>query len=332
MTHSSEVLLDGDQTAYYRGDAEFMRSLASDLFDMTPMKSERNRGYFSVRSWYSGNIVLLQSHYDASLVRRDKSRAENSSNALLIQRYVSGGVRSEKDGFNMDRKPGEVYLLDHGRPVETIQSPIVSDCIYLPKDVIGYDPDRHPPFVRFSENEVWGPIIFAEFDHIFRGLLGNNTLDTLALDRLLACFREAIGSAGEACDERRLARDAIARQIHRFIDSNLEDPSLSVTSILGKFGVSRASLYRMFDDHGGVRQFISDRRLNRAVIELAERPLVRGRVSAVAEKWGFSSDANFNRSVRRQFGVAPGSLFQFSLPAPQLLTPDPKLREVLVPS
>ena len=64
----------------------------------------------------------------------------------------------------------------------------------------------------------------------------------------------------------------------------------------------------MFEDRGGVRQFISDRRLLRAEVDISEGPLLRGEIARAAEQWGFSSAANFNRAIRREFGVTPGSL------------------------
>lgn len=33
-------------------------------------------------------------------------------------------------------------------------------------------------------------------------------------------------------------------------------------------------------------------------------------LSQVSERWGFSSDANFNRAVKLAFGRPPGSLFK----------------------
>ena len=45
-----------------------------------------------------------------------------------------------------------------------------------------------------------------------------------------------------------------------------------------------------------------------AVLDIAEGPIKRAAISDIAERWGFSSRPQFNRAVRRYFGVAPGSL------------------------
>ena len=72
------------------------------------------------------------------------------------------------------------------------------------------------------------------------------------------------------------ARKSLKIAVQKFIEEQLDRPQLNVTLTLQNFGVSRASLYRMFEMKDGVRNYISSRRLYRADTELAEAPLVRG--------------------------------------------------------
>jgi len=143
---------------------------------------------------------------------------------------------------------------------------------------------------------------------MFERLNACKRLDLSAFSRFIACLKLAIGSEDQDTDVRRRARDAVAAAIRVHIEQNLESYSLSTTSLLRQFGVSRASLYRMFESSGGVRQYISDRRLYRAVLDLNKSPLRRGQINQISEKWGFSSAASFNRAIRREFGVTPGSM------------------------
>ncbi|MEM9842024.1 MAG: helix-turn-helix domain-containing protein, partial [Pseudomonadota bacterium] len=83
---------------------------------------------------------------------------------------------------------------------------------------------------------------------------------------------------------------------------------------------SRAGLYRMFEQQGGVRHYITERRAVRAVLELSQGAQTRGAVQDAADRWGFSSGPNFNRVIKRMFGVTPGALLEAK---PDLRRPTP---------
>ncbi|MEL7113396.1 MAG: hypothetical protein AAGK93_10740, partial [Pseudomonadota bacterium] len=72
--------------------------------------------------------------------------------------------------------------------------------------------------------------------------------------------------------------------------------------------LSRATLYRMFEPLGGVRNYLMYRRAVAALFDLAEAKAERGSVLRVCERWNFSPPANFNRSIQRLFGNSPRAL------------------------
>ncbi|MFN3213111.1 MAG: helix-turn-helix domain-containing protein [Henriciella sp.] len=72
--------------------------------------------------------------------------------------------------------------------------------------------------------------------------------------------------------------------------------------------MSRASLYRMFQRYDGVRSYITQRRSVRAIIEIAAPPKIRGALRRAAERWGFSTQPNFNRTINKLFGAPPSKL------------------------
>ena len=52
--------------------------------------------------------------------------------------------------------------------------------------------------------------------------------------------------------------------VRRYIDRKLASPDLSANSIAAEFGLSRASLYRLFEPAGGIAKYIRKVRLSRA--------------------------------------------------------------------
>ena len=78
--------------------------------------------------------------------------------------------------------------------------------------------------------------------------------------------------------------------------------------ILGRFGVSRASLYRMFEIYGGIRHYITHLRASKAVLHVWQNQKQRGIVRSAQTRWGFATGNDFNRTVRRLFGNTPKRL------------------------
>lgn len=130
-----------------------------------------------------------------------------------------------------------------------------------------------------------------------------------AVEGFFACVKIALGVHPQREDVRAHARAALNELIYRHIEDNLGDPDLTPGSLLEAFGVSRSSLFRMFEPRGGVRNYIMERRAIRAVLDISTSPPERGVLREISEKWGFSTQPNFNRTIQRLFGASPGRLF-----------------------
>ena len=290
------------------GPSEAVRESTADFFDMTPIASDSNSGFYKTKSWFGENCLFTLPSMDTAAVRRSKAQAESGQHLVMIQRFLTGHLLGRLGDVSVDRQTGEIYLVDLEHRYECLQFPAVIQNVFFPKSVLGYESGKHAPFMHLSRHPTFAKLLGQLLDRIYVELNSQNALNPALYDQLIACVKLAIGCDPREADVRRHARIAMTDLICRFIESHLESWDLSVTTILREFGVSRASLYRMFEQKGGVRQYISDRRLFRAVSEISRRPLVRGELSRIADKWGFSSNANFNRAVKRQFGVPPGAL------------------------
>lgn len=294
-----------------------VRDTLGQLFDITPLTSPNNSGLHRNRHWYGEKCIFTQLEADAFAVRRTKAQIANGEHLVFVHRYVDGYLRGRIGDLNIDREPGYIYLLDQASNVECVQRPATMQTVIFPKAALGFDPDQHPPLVKLSIENGIGKMLNGLFDLVFQGLNQKNEIVYETFNQLVACLQVGLGAPPAKSDIRAHARRAMRSTISQHIEQNLDHWDLSVDTILQNFGVSRASLYRLFDDRGGVRQYISDRRLLRAVLDIAEGPLQRGAISDVAERWGFSSGSNFNRAIRREFGVAPGSLI--NLPEEEVL-------------
>ena len=92
------------------------------------------------------------------------------------------------------------------------------------------------------------------------------------------------------------------RAIVAHIDANLHDTTLGPKSMCEDLGMSRATLYRLFEPAGGVAEFVRIRRLEtalRALVAPQNRDLG---IAEIAYGCGFKSLSSFSRAFRTHFG------------------------------
>lgn len=287
----------------------YLRDAVNTLYDLTPLKSDLDMGLHRNRAWHADTCIFSEAHDDPIAVRRRKSQVENAHHLLNVHRYIKGMFRGRVGDMSIDRDPNAIYIVDLSIRVEGVQSQSLMQSVFIPKAVLGYDPDHHERLIKYSGQIALGRLLASLHAELFDSLTRENSYSAETYEQFVSCLKLAFGTAGGEGDVRRQARAALKKQICSHIERHLNaGHDISVQSLLCNFGVSRASLFRMFQHDGGVRQYVSDRRLFRAVLEISDGPMLRGQITQIAEKWGFSSNPAFNRAVRRQFGVPPSGL------------------------
>jgi AraC-like DNA-binding protein len=146
----------------------------------------------------------------------------------------------------------------------------------------------------------------AEMNEIVTGVVG-----LAARVIALSARTKSSASAGPAPLESFLT-------VSRFIEANLGARDLGVDKLARTFGLSRASLYRLFEPVGGVASYIRTRRLARARQELTAPGLEDRRIGPIAYRAGFHSIPAFNRAFRTAYGQTPRSTRTTTTGAPTI--------------
>jgi AraC-like DNA-binding protein len=102
-------------------------------------------------------------------------------------------------------------------------------------------------------------------------------------------------------------------RVHRYIDAHIFNPDLTVDVICKDVGISRASLYRLFDSNNGVMHVIQKRRLHFAHEALTNVTSKRLKINDIAERFGFSSAKNFGRAFKNSYGYAPREAYEHTV-------------------
>ncbi|MEL6723878.1 MAG: AraC family transcriptional regulator [Pseudomonadota bacterium] len=277
---------------------------------LTPLQTKdgfgRARGVFCM----VGDWLMSESCQPPALIEMGTRHLVEGATHVDLERYVSGEERGrEGEDKTLLNRPGTLQFCDQQQTLKSIASTRCVQDITLPRALLDLPEDEPVMVPSVTPASAFGQLVFAEWDALYDHLKSGALAFTQSqLDRFAACVKIAMGLNPQREDVRAHARDALFRQICRYIETKLEDPHLSTSTLLDQFGVSRATLYRMFEPLGGVRNYLTDRRAGAALFFLSKSNGRRGFVQAACERWGFSSPANFNRTIQRLFGNSPKAL------------------------
>lgn len=295
-------------------------------WDCAPLHSEAPKRDFFANTWIVKDLIFSEASYDAMTNQHTHRHIQNTGQFVFVYRLVIGDSWVRSGHEVLRQNTGDIVVVDYAQPFESFNVPSLAQGMFCKHHELGLRPGDIAPIQLISGGSVMGQVLHNEFSTVFEILKGPRKATTYAaFHRLRACLQKAVNPSFERTSDRLKQRAALRRLILRYIEENLDDTALTTNTILRKFGTSRAGLYRMFEPYGGVRNYISDRRLLRALAEISESPFQRGIISDTADRWGFSSSAAFNRSVRSKFGVPPGAVFA----APLTKTIDSALPPVL---
>ena len=313
-----------------RGGVDLWQSLNAPFCSIAPIGPDADGYEYTATSWLVDTIVFSETNQQGMASQRNAWQVDETGDQICLYRLIEGQSIGHVSDQPFEQKSGETLLIDYSNTMDVIQSACRVEAAYIPYESLNYDPEFGRALTKLDPESAIGRLIDAELTHMFNHLRqGNTSLPSSSIQRFLGCVSFALSPHLSLSDVRSQSQQALHRAILAYVEANLQSATLSVDSILANFGTSRASLYRMFDDEGGVRNYITRRRLLRALIEIAQNPKRRGQIHAAAERWGFSSDANFNRTVRRHFGMSPGTLFSQPFQHQPLSVGTPRTRELL---
>jgi AraC-like DNA-binding protein len=288
------------------------RGALGEVFEVraTPLEIAAFRGEIDVHG--SARYVLSVSrHSPVSLVRRSASAVQERVAICLQVNGAASGLAGDRP---MSADPGDVIFIDLSQSLTLRQS--APDGL-VDEATLWTARDRILPLVA-DENALHGLVLKADspaatviratmqafagaapkmrlvdFDAVAEGLV------SLAAKSIAPALTEAGG---------RDAPPPLASfvTVRRYIDGRLSSPDLSASSIAAEFGLSRASLYRLFEPAGGIAKYIRKVRLTRAYQEITAAEFSNRRIGFIAYQLGFKNVSAFSRLFHEVYGVTPG--------------------------
>jgi AraC-like DNA-binding protein len=262
------------------------------------------------RSYAMGSILLGMVRASGQRFRRTtETIARSGVDHIILQLYVKGGYEGVAGKTPIRVEPGDLCVLDLAQTFETRARAFENVTLVVPRPMFDASllqaDDLHG--LVLPSSSVLAMLLARPLSALFE-YAPRMTFDecraavygTVAL--IFACLR---GEIERRDADRSVTADASLVRIRRYIEAQLSSADLSADSVALHFGMSRASLYRLFAPIGGIAEYIRSRRLHRAFFDLAAANARGMRISEVARRWQLGSDAHFARSFKAAYGITP---------------------------
>src|SRR5579883_645176 len=287
------------------------REAVATLFDVDELASgEVGRFRADIRSYALGPVLLgLARASGQRFARTPETIARSGVDHIILQLYVKGGYDGRAGHAAVRVRAGDICMLDLAQTLETRATAFENLTLVVPRPMF----DAH--LIRVED--LHGLVLPG--DGALARLLARHlaalfeaapqiTLDQCqsvvegTVSFIVACLK---GELERRDADHRATADASLFRIRQYIEAHLADAELSAHAVAAHFGLSRASLYRLFMPIGGVADYIRGRRLHRAFFDLAATTSRNTRISEVARRWQLGTDAHFTRLFKAAYGVTP---------------------------
>lgn len=265
-----------------------------------------------VEHWELGDLLLMDGISDELTIRRNRAHiAHDDLDHWIIRATRRGRLISCTDDRSYATTRGEIVLETLSEPFVDNWTPAGWVSVMIPRDAV---PELLPYYLQFGTGPIQSGAAALLSDFLMALADRLPEAEERDRDRFARTLRMMIVSCLQVESDlgrRELEVDTpLARErVRRVIRVNLGSARLDPERIGRLAGVSRSTLYRMFEPYGGVVHYVQAMRLDRVHADLAETAHNGSlTIAEIAERRGFHNTPAFNRAFKRRFGCTPGEV------------------------
>lgn len=273
------------------------------LKDSSPERFEARVEYYQIGELVLGTAKTQAQSFDRSRYQIGRDGVSH----YVLQFYIDGGCRARFAGQEALGSRGDFMTFDCAQPQMT-ETPDYT-CIHL-----------------FVPRQSLAPLLNAPDEQNMRVFSGGGALVGMFRDHLAALYRRAAFlTASEAAALARPTLELAAAVINgsvredtaagvqlalfdmicRHVIERVLDPALTPDSIAAHFRISPRKLSYLFQNAGGISNYIQEQRLHHARVALADSTQTGRSIAEIAEGYGFVHPQSFTRAFQRLHGLSP---------------------------
>jgi AraC-like DNA-binding protein len=255
------------------------------------------------------DVIVYHLRYNAhAIIRTPAQVATGLSDGISVQLYRRGSIRGAVGDVELYGAPDRIVLQDLAHPfsVWTDDSEVIG--VIVPRARIEcHDWIRmRAPVLSWPIDSSTGRVLASALTTLWAELPRAEMSDGPRLARsFVGVLNGLLQPSGNHLGDVRLALNVAIRQ---YIADHLDYLALDVDTLRREFFCSRATLYRLFEEDGGVARYIRDARLRACMHDLARPSATRKHIGLIATRWGFENPSHFNRLFKQSFGVVPSAV------------------------
>jgi AraC-like DNA-binding protein len=267
--------------------------------------SDEQRFTLASRTYPTPRAILMRCEGTAFIMQRGPALVAQGADQLIILLQIEGSVESNYAGRHGRREPGDVEIIDYARPLQSVASDYVNLIVHVSRDSV---PAAllalEPHGLLFPRGSGAANLIgaamqefYAQADALTMSEAEAAIEGIMALTTAFARARLAVEEPGHVKLRKKAALE--------YIDAHLGNAQLGPDDVAAAANVSRASLYRLLADEGGIRSVVLTRRLDQALRLMLLDGEDERSLADIAGRCGFGGTTQFIRAFRMRFGVAP---------------------------
>ena len=287
---------------------DFWRECIQDAFDVRRREGTVAEDVHASLQGYHLGDVLLGRAQDRGLDYTSSTSPQRSDH-ILIQSYLQGGLSGDMDGRDVSVSAGQTSVIDLARPMRGDRlgcADLVN--LVIPRDALSLGmQDLHGAVLEDERGEFLADYLVS----LLGALPSMQQSDAAGIaritrDMVAVCLRPTAENRERAM---RQIEAGYLRRAKRLIEEQLRAPDLTAGRLCCQLGISRSSLYRLFEPLGGVARYIQGRRLEQ-IREALRTPRETRSLRDLAQVYGFSDGAHLSRAFRARFGMSPSDVRQ----------------------
>lgn len=302
-----------------------LNTFSRGLYTYSPCELTGAAPRLDLNAWALDELAAASISYGPTRTQTSDQLDESFEDQVFLRWVRTGHVHVAIGDEIHKFGPRSLFLMQPGHHLTAIDEG-TSLSLRLPFARVGYDPLTHPPVVELCQAEWQVRVLVAAIEALFDSLPWMAPKDSQAIAaQLVGLIRSVITSTVDDEETTATLCAGRARAMRRYIVDNLSRTDLGVRHLQSQFNASRATVYRAFDDVGGVASYVRHQRLAAAHRALRHARPARGVIRRVAEQNGLSDQTNFLRMFRAEYGVRPSDVLGLShAGTPQWAMPNSK--------